>query len=128
MAGADKKYEGVAQVYIKGRAQAECRKATVTSTSNDNPVKTMGHGFAGFSDGAGETSIDIESAVPKKGFEKSFMAAVVGKETVQIVYKSGGARHSSTGRFTESTISNDIESPAVTTGKFMGSELDIKGG
>lgn len=125
---ADTKYEGVGLVIINGRTQAECRKITVQVTSNDNPVKTMVKQFAGFSDGAGESSIDVESAIPLKGFEKSFLRAVVDKETVSIVHKSGGTRAQYTGRFTEATLSNDVENPAVTSAKFMGGLPKLTGG
>jgi hypothetical protein len=125
---ADIAYEGVGYVVINGRTQAQCKNITVNLSSNDKEVTTMALGFAGFSDGAGMASIDVESAVPKKGFEKSFARAVTDKETVSIVYKSGGTRFQFTGRFTEATMKNDTESPASTSGKFVGGMPKLTGG
>jgi hypothetical protein len=125
---ADIQYEGVAQIFINGRAQAQAKKVTVRGASNDQPVKTMGLGLAGFSDGAGETDIDVESAVPKKGFETSFVRHVTEKKTMSIVYKSGGTRIQVTGRFLTYEISNDVDNPAMTSGAFKGGPAKLTGG
>lgn len=114
------KYEGVGEIYVNARLLAEASKLTVTVTSNDQKVMTMKKGLAGFSDGPTESSITVESAIPRKGYEYDFVNAVNKKLAVRIVVKSGGKRHSFNGRFSQAEWSNSVDAPSLITGQFMG--------
>lgn len=121
------KYEGVGEIYVNARLLAEANKCEVTITSNDQKVMTMKKGMAGFSDGPTETSISVESAIPRKGFESDFVTAVAQKKAIRITVKSGGKRITVNGRFTESRFSNSVDSPAMISGSFSGGAPEILG-
>lgn len=121
------KYEGVGEIYVSGRLLAEASKCTWTVVSNDQKVMTMKRGLAGFSDGPTETSISIESAIPRKGYEYDFVTAVKEKKTVTIVTKSGGKRHQVSGRFSQAEWSNSVDSPSLITAQFQGGAVDSVG-
>lgn len=114
------KYEGVGEIYVNARLLAEASKCTVTVVSNDQKVMTMKRGLAGFSDGPTESSISIESAIPRKGYEFDFVNAVNKKLTVRIVVKSGGKRHQFSGRFSQAEWSNSVDSPSMISAQFQG--------
>jgi hypothetical protein len=121
------KYEGVGEIYVNARLLAEASKVEVTITSNDQKVMTMKKGMAGFSDGPTETTISIESAIPRKGFESDFVTAVTQKKPVRITVKSGGKRITVNGRFTEARFNNQVDSPAMLSGSVSGGAPEILG-
>lgn len=122
------KYEGAAEVYVNGRLQAEAQSADVAVDANDNVVTTMQKGFAGFSDGAGSSKITVKSAIPRKGYETDFVAAVTEKKDVVIVVKSGGRRHRFEGRFQSASWGNATDATSMLTGEFIGGSPKTLGG
>jgi hypothetical protein len=122
------KYEGAAELYVNGRLQAEAQSADVAIDANDNVVVTMQKGFAGFSDGAGSSKITVKSAIPRKGYETDFVAAVNEKKDVTIVVKSGGRRHRFEGRFQSVSWGNGTDATSMLTGEFVGGTPKTLGG
>ena len=122
------KYEGKGIIQLNGRTLAEATKISVTVKSQDSLVVTMIKGATGFSDGPGITEASIESAVPLKGYEADFVEAVRSKQTVKLVTMSGGRRHQTEGRITESSWSNQVDSPTLLTASFQGKMLKSLGG
>lgn len=123
-------YEGGGQgrIYINGRLLAEATKTSVNAQSNDQLVKTLHKGAAGFSDGAGETSGSIETAVPRKGYELDFVQAVTSKATLQLVIVNGGRRHQTWCRFLNAKWDNAVDSPVLLSADWQGGELKSVGG
>jgi hypothetical protein len=60
----------------------------------------MHKGMAGFSDGPPRVEVNVDSAVPKAGYEVDFWTIVRNKQTVQVVVLSGGKRRQMEGRIT----------------------------
>lgn len=85
-------YEGPAKVFYQGKLLAETQSARLRVTGNNNKVVTMVKQFAGKSDGATESEISLENAIPRKGFERNFLQVVIDKELVRIVLDIGGER------------------------------------
>lgn len=125
---AQTKYEGAAEIYVNGRLQAEAESSEAKVDANDNVVNTMQKGFAGFSDGAGSSTISINSAIPRAGYETDFVAAVVEKKSVVVVIKSGARRHRFEGRFQSAAWGNGTSATSMLKGEFVGGSPKTLGG
>lgn len=120
-------YEGRGQIFCNGRLLAEATKASFSVKSNDNDVMTMGKGWAGMSDGPTTSEATITSAIPRKGFEKDFVTAVVKKETVKIVVIVGLKRIQFEGRFTNADWDTAVDSSTLISAGFKAGEPTIRG-
>ena len=114
-------YQGKGEVYVNGRVLAEAKSVTITVNSNDQQVGSMQKGFAGFSDGAANTEAEIDSLVPRKGFEKHFAKAVANRETITLVVKyTSSDKIRAVGRFTKSSYSASFNGETATNASFLG--------
>lgn len=85
-------YQGPAEIQCNGRSLAEAITVRVSVTPNSTPVRTMKKGLGGRSRGPVECTIDVESAIPKAGYEVDFMRLCVEDADITIVTLGGGTR------------------------------------
>ena len=85
-------YEGPAKLQLDGRTLAEITTARVRVNGNNRRVFTMRKGLAGRSRGPRETEISLEGAIPRAGYEKDFLAALLDDDNLRLVYSTGGKR------------------------------------
>ena len=117
------KYEGRGEVYYQGRLLVEIKSARVALASNDNEVTTMAKGFAGFSDGPERAQVDLDTAVPKAGYEADYWAAITGMLDVVLVIVSGGERRAIEGRFISLDETKSDTAAAASSVNFVGKPI-----
>lgn len=126
--GAMNTYEGPGELYFQARLLAEATKCSVRVNGNNNKVATMKKGLAGKSDGATESEITIENAIPRKGYESDFLEKCVKKEYVRLVVISGGQRHTFNGWVESVEWNNAVDSPAAISMTMVAGAPDSVGG
>lgn len=119
-------YEGPAAVFYQGQLLAEASSASFTVTANNNKVLTMRRNLAGKSDGARESSINIDSAIPVEGFEQEFVKRVLDGKFLRVVFKVGGARFQFTCWCEDAGVNASVDSASNVTATFVGGPPDIK--
>lgn len=85
-------YNGPCELQFDGRTLAEATTCRISVTPNTTPVRTMKKGLGGRSRGPVECTIDVESAIPKAGFEVDFMQKCIDDADVTIVIVRAGKR------------------------------------
>jgi len=86
------KYSGSGEIYWNGRLLAEAHSLDYTLDSQNKEVNTFGKGLAGFSAGPEKVTINIETAIPKAGYEVDFFDVCHRKQEVRIVVNDAGKR------------------------------------
>lgn len=127
MAGLQK-YEGRGQIYVNGRLLAEATRIQFTVRNNDSQVMTMNKGMAGFADGATTSEGTVTTAIPRKGFEKNFVRAVMEREDCRIVTRVGGVRFQFEARFGEASWDQAADSATLLSAPWSGGEPKMIGG
>lgn len=121
-------YAGKAEIYLNGRLLAEAQSINLTVNSNDIQVGTIQKGFAGFSDGATNCEAQIDSAVPRKGFEMDFQRAVAEKKTIVLVLKiTATQKIRAAGRLTTAQNQSGFNTETKASTTFMGGKPDFIG-
>ncbi len=116
-------YSGPGTIYFNGRLLAEASQITVKTTSNDKDVKTLAKGLSGFSNGAQETSVDFDNAVPLEGMEEEFDEICHSHQTVQIGVRFGKVQIEVVGRFMDISQTTDVDNPNKVAVQFKGRRI-----
>lgn len=116
-------YSGPGSLYLNGVLLAEVSQLTIKTTSNDKDVKTLAKGLSGFSDGAQETGIDFDSAVPAEGMEAEFDEICHAHQTIQLGARFGKVQIEVRGRFMDVTETSDTDNPNKVAMSFKGRRL-----
>lgn len=120
-----KLYEGPAKVYVNGRLLAEATRVSLDLNANNSQVVTMVEGLAGKSDGPRTVTGTIETAIPRRGYEVDFFDLVRSGETFDLVYVSGGKRHTCEVWAETAGLANGTQQAAAKSvsivGKYLGS-------
>lgn len=88
------KYEGPGTIIFDRSTQVEAQSVRVSFQSNDRPVTTMRKGLAGRSLGPAQSSIAVQSAIPRAGMEGEILQKCVAKADVTVVIVLAGKRYS----------------------------------
>jgi len=97
------------QVYV-GDAQS----INIDEASNDRRVNTFeARGLAGFTDGPGSAEITIDTAIPRHGEAKRFVAVMRRKKDVRIIVQEGADRTEYKGRIQRVRRSYSLDNPAA---------------
>lgn len=110
-------------VAFRGSVLAQAENVEITYTSNDNPVRTLSLGLAGFSDGAEECSLRFRSAVPLRGMENDYADFCMKHRTIQFTIREADAISTFEGRFMTVGSSSAVNSPNGQDVAFMGKML-----
>ena len=115
------RYQGPGEIYANSRLLAEAASITVRTMSNNNKVRTMKKGLAGFSAGPTEVEIRIDSAVPKAGYEVDFKTIVERKLAMEIVHvDAGGVRRRYEGWVDDCEQGQSTDAAATMSMNFVG--------
>lgn len=120
-------YISKGEVYVDNRLLAAATGLTFTLMNNDQQVVTMQLGADGFSDGATTASIEIESAIPRKGLEADFVDHVLKRKDMVVAIKVGPKKLRFPGRFTQTNLSQGATSVSSITGTFTAGEPKVTG-
>lgn len=118
-------YEGPCELQINGRTLAEAVSARITVRSNSSPVRTMKRGLSGRSRGPAETTIAIESAIPKSGFELDFMTLLVADADITVTWIAAGKRRAIDGWIDGDDETFGVQAAASTSITIMGGKPRI---
>ena len=118
-------YEGPANVILDSSLLAEATRVTLKYTSGNSTQKTMKKGYAGYARGAGETSAQVENAVPKVGLEQEFVEKCVAGAKCRIEYVSAGKRYQIEGRVDDVESTNGVDEAASFSFTFNGGKPTI---
>ena len=114
------KYEGPAEVYVRGRLLVEAKSCRARTSNNNNKVYTMAKGLAGPSRGPIESEIQLESAIPKAGYERDWLGHLLAGDFLKVVIKTGGRRIEFNCWCEDQEIQNSTDAAAVENVTLMG--------
>lgn len=109
-----------ATVYINSNLLSEESNVTVKRMSGAQPVKTTAKGFAGFSQGAGQTDISVSCSVPAAGFEFDPGADIENVNTVEITILAAGRSLTCKGSIIDDNFAHGVDSAAKLDFNFQG--------
>jgi len=110
-----------ALITVNGNLLAEEASVTVTQNSGAQVVNTVAKGFAGVSPGAGNTEIDVDSAVPARGFEFDPTQPMYNNEPVEVgVTLSDGSTLTVKGFIMSQNFKHAVNSESMLSFKFQG--------
>lgn len=116
-------YEGRTAVFLDGVLLSDAASLRATYKTNDNRVKTMVRGTAGFS--AGSTDVDGTITMPplRDGMRVDWLEVVLRRKTVRLEYEHAGRRRIAEGRITDYEHSASVDQTAEVTLTFAGAPV-----
>jgi len=120
-----RQYEGPGQVQIGGRTLAEAESISWNVAANNNRVYTMRKGLAGKSDGARESDVSVENAVPKAGLEDTFVEQCIEGASVRLVVLLAGKRYTFNGWIEEVSARQSVSERAMISFSVVARPPDI---
>ena len=79
------------QIFVDGIVIADAQNVGIDYDTQDNDVETMGKEFAGITPGAFKTTINIDTAVPRAGYEVDYLKRMVNRTAVEVVVFRGAS-------------------------------------
>ncbi|HEY3494743.1 MAG TPA: hypothetical protein VGK73_08665 [Polyangiaceae bacterium] len=122
---ATKRYLPTLPCLIDGVIQVELQEVNVTADPKKLPVYNKS-GLAGFSQGAGELTIEFKYAVPAPGFEFNMFDAARSNRQYTIQVPIGAKTVVSEGEFTGANVSSGVNTATESGGTFMGTYNEMK--
>lgn len=107
-------------IFAAGVMLAECTGFSVSHDSGNSPNLTMQKGFAGMTPGAQQTSISIESAAPRAGYDIDYLDKLANTEVVEVVYYGHGKKHVVNGYITKVDEKYGVGQASSASIEFMG--------
>lgn len=116
-------YEGVAAVFLDGELQTDAAKVNISYKTNDQAVKTMIKGFAGFSNGADEIEGTIEIPPLRDGRRTNWYRVARRRKTVRLEWTDEGEVNQAAVRLTQREKTNSEGQTASVTYSFQGKPI-----
>lgn len=113
-----------AVVFVDGQMLSESTSVTIDTDPKLNVIETMQKGMAGFSPGAEATTISVDSAVPRAGFEVNYIKRVQNVQVVEITVLAHGQKTTCTGCITKVSQKYGVGTAANVSFEFLGSPIN----
>jgi len=107
-------------VFINGVEATLAESFEMKTESGEQPILILNEGLAGFTPGAGQTTISGTLYVPVGGFQIDVQSFCANGEYVPIQYGVGPVAYVGTGKFTEVTISGGVNEPVKVQFTWLG--------
>lgn len=88
--------------------------------SNDSPVYTLAEGLAGFSDGAAEVTISLQTPIKTTGIEVDWAGLILDHVTIDMSYNLGGREYVVRGRVLDANMDSAVNQPNKAAMSFHG--------
>jgi hypothetical protein len=107
-------------VFINNVEATLAESFEMKTESGEQPILILNEGLAGFTPGAGQTTISGTLYVPVGGFQIDVQSFCANGEYVPIQYGVGPVAYVGTGKFTEVTISGGVNEPVKVQFTWLG--------
>jgi hypothetical protein len=107
-------------VKLNGRHVLTAEESDFQVKSNDQAVYTLAEGLAGFSDGAAEATISVQSPVPVEGVEVDWQGMALDHITADMSYNLAGKEYTVRGRVMDSGLASRVNQPNRNSMSFHG--------
>lgn len=109
------------EVTLDGIPMAYVSEVSVSTQSEDKPVKTLKLGLAGFSDGAEMATITLKSAIPQTGRERDYKEFCRRHVTKTFGIRGAGKTYTVKGRIISVDERSSVDNPNEIDLQFQGS-------
>lgn len=113
-------------VLAEGQLLSQHGSATLSRSTNSQPVNTVALGYAGESPGAPMVEFDCECAVPATGFERQWGPEMAALIPAEIGVLMAGQQIRMKGFIISDTFAHSVNSEAKYSFKFRGGPADFE--